>query len=263
MSDDESFRGKLRLQARVLSALMRREITTRYGRTAGGYVWAIVDPAAVVIVLTIVFSFIARRPPLGESFALFFATGYLGFLFYRATVDYAGKTINVNRPLFSFPRVTTFDAFAVRIYLQLLTTAAAAIIVLVAICVTIRTTPEVRPVYLALSIASGVSIGAGVAMTNAVLYLLYPLYERVFTIVSRPLFILSGIFYLPESLPNFVIEVLSWNPLIHVTSLFRKGFYPEYDATVVDYWYLWFWSVGSLALGLLLVRQFRYIAAEQ
>ena len=47
---------------------------------------------------------------------------------------------------------------------------------------------------------------------------------------SRPLFLLSGILYLYDSVPTAFQAILWWNPMVHVIGLMRSGFYGSYDA---------------------------------
>ena len=64
---------------RVLFALMVREMATKFGRSWGGYIWAIAEPLGGIMLLTVAFSFAFRKPPLGTNFALFYATGIIPF----------------------------------------------------------------------------------------------------------------------------------------------------------------------------------------
>ncbi|WP_260008654.1 hypothetical protein [Leisingera sp. M527] len=58
-------------------------MSTRYGRTPGGYLWAILEPMAAILFLAIGFSLVIRSPSLG-SFLLFYATGFLPFNLYQS-----------------------------------------------------------------------------------------------------------------------------------------------------------------------------------
>jgi len=69
---------------RVQRALILREIATRYGRTPGGFLWAVAEPVSAVLVLTAALSMVVHAPSLGTSFVVFYASGYLPFLFYDA-----------------------------------------------------------------------------------------------------------------------------------------------------------------------------------
>ena len=58
--------------SRVLIALFIREMITRYGRSIGGYAWAILEPVGWILMLSAIFSSFIRTPPLGQNFPLFF-----------------------------------------------------------------------------------------------------------------------------------------------------------------------------------------------
>ena len=73
---------------RSVSALMLREISTTYGNSAGGYLWALLDPILGIGLLTLVFSQFFAVPALGTNFPLFYATGYLPFMMFN---DIANK----------------------------------------------------------------------------------------------------------------------------------------------------------------------------
>ena len=58
-----------------------------------------------------------------------------------------------------------------------------------------------------------------------------PSWRQLWSIITRPIFLVSCIFYLFDALPVWVQNILWWNPLIHVTGLVRRGIYPGYDAS--------------------------------
>nr|WP_274845974.1 hypothetical protein [Sinorhizobium meliloti] len=49
--------------------------------------------------------------------------------------------------------------------------------------------------------AAAALLGLGIGTINIVMFARFPLYEQIFSIVNRPVFMISGVF-LPESLPN-------------------------------------------------------------
>ena len=66
---------------RTILALILREMSTTYGRSAGGYIWAVLEPAAGIALLAFAFSLALRAPSLGTNFALFCYNTYLYALF--------------------------------------------------------------------------------------------------------------------------------------------------------------------------------------
>ncbi|MDX3928636.1 MAG: ABC transporter permease [Shinella sp.] len=237
---------------RVVAALVIREMSTRFGSKPGGYLWAILDPAAHIAFMTVIFMTIARTPALGSSFPLFFATGYIAFQFYQAMSSYLNAAISSNRPLLSYPNVAPVDTIVARYILQFGTTSLVAICVLSAIALTMRTPPDLHWPYLLEAAFAGSLLGLGIALLNSVLFIKYPAYEKLFNIVNRPLFLISGVFFLPDAIPHPYREIVLMNPLVHLIMLFRKGFYSEYRAIGLDINYFYAIAFSIFFAGLLL-----------
>ncbi len=255
--------SKLAIHLRVLRSLVKREVITRFARTSGGYFWAIVEPVAVISLLAAVFSLLVRTPPLGDSFILFFATGWLAFSFYRGVSDFGSASIGSNKALLNFPSVSPYDTVIARVYLEAVTLALSAIITFALIFVFLDIAPSMRFGYIFAGAGLAVAFGLGVALANAVLFIYYPSYQRIFAILNRPLFIISGVLFIPEALPAGAREWVLWNPLTHIISLFRKGFYPEYDAPYVDLVYVGAVTLLVLTIGLNLIHRNRYAISEK
>lgn len=252
-----------RVHLRVVMAMLRREMSTRYGRTSGGYLWAVAEPAGMILMMSFAFALMMRRPDLGESFIVFFATGFLSFNFYRVTAGQIAPALKANRALLRYPAVAPFDALVARMILQSLTNVMVTVVILgVAVAATgERISLDFGWIAAALGAAS--LLGFGVGVMNAVLFLMRPVYEKIFNIIHRPLFIVSGVLYTPEVLPGSVQALLALNPLVHVTSAFRVGVYPVYHAQLTLLAYPALLGLGALLLGLLLLRRHNDRLAEQ
>ncbi len=235
---------------RVVAALVIREMSTRFGTKPGGYIWAFLDPAAHIAFLSLIFMAIAHAPPLGTNFPLFFASGYIAFQFYQSMAGYLNGAVNANRALLSYPNVAPIDTVLSRYLLQFGTTAVVGFCVFVVIGFELKSPPSVHWQFLieAAFAASLIALGNGLA--NNILFAKYPLYEKFYDILTRPLFLLSGVFYLPDSLPHPARDIVLLNPLVHVVMLFRKGFYPEYRAIGYNGAYLYAVAFSFLFFGL-------------
>ncbi|PYG54376.1 ABC transporter permease [Rhizobium sp. UGM030330-04] len=242
----------LKAHIRVVGALLIREMSTRFGSKPGGYVWAIIDPAGHIAFMSLIFMAITHTPALGKSFALFFATGYLAFQFYAAMAGFLNGAIKANRTLLSYPNVAPIDTIVARYILQVGTTSVVSFCVLGVILLTVD-----QPVYLnwpaIIEAAFAATVlGLGIGIFNNVATLRFPLYEQVFNIINRPMFLISGVFFLPDALPAPIRDIVLLNPLVHVVMLFRKGFYPEYRADMMNMTYLYSFALTILFMGLLL-----------
>jgi capsular polysaccharide transport system permease protein len=100
-------------------------------------------------------------------------------------------------------------------------------------------------------------------MMNCLLIGLMPLWQRVWSIAMRPMFLISGVFFTYQSVPLPWREILWWNPLIHVTGLVRRGLYPGYDAAYASPIYVMALGLGvALLAGVGLMRWHRDILSD-
>lgn len=251
------------MQGRVLAALIMREMSTRYGRSMGGYIWAVLEPVGFIVILSVLFSQISRRPPLGDSFPMFYATGYMIFHFYRDISTVVSESIAVNRPLLTFPRVTLIDAVIARFVLQFITVFFVSTLVLGTLWVITGHDLTLDPVALFQAVLFSSALGLGIGALNCVLFAYSPTWKRVYAIINRPLFLISGVFFLYSDMPFQAQQILWWNPLIHVTALMRSAFYPIYDPLFVSFPYLMFASLTPLFLGILFLRVLKARIVDQ
>ena len=84
---------------RAIVALMLREMATTYGRSPGGYIWAVLEPAAGIALLTAIFSLGFRSPPIGSNFPIFYATGLVPFLAFIDVTNKTAASVTFSKPL--------------------------------------------------------------------------------------------------------------------------------------------------------------------
>lgn len=241
---------------RTISALILREMSTRYGRTMGGYFWALLEPFAAIILMAVGFSLLLHVPPLGSNFFLFYASGYLPFSLYQQIANFVARAITFSRPLLFYPAVTWIDAVLARFILNALTGIMVGFFTLACIMVTLdtRTVIDVLPMLLATGLA--LLLGLGIGLMNCALSGLYPTWEVVWSIITRPLFIASGVLFTYEDMPQGVQDILWYNPLMHIIGIFRKGIYPLYEPEYVSVAFVTGVSLAMTMFGLLLLRRF-------
>lgn len=241
---------------RTILALILREMSTRYGRSPGGYIWAILEPLGAIIMLGFGFSLLLRNPSLGNSFLLFYATGFLPFSLYQNLSGTVARSINFSKPLLRYPAVTWVDAVLARLLLNSLTGVLVTYIVLTGILFLndTRTVIEYGPLLEALFLT--ILLGFGIGVLNCALFGLIAVWDTVWSIVTRPLFLASGIFFIYEDMPPVVQDVLWYNPLLHLTGLMRQGFYPMYAPQYISLTYVASFSLIALFFGLLLLSRY-------
>ncbi|MBD0866149.1 MAG: ABC transporter permease [Rhodobacteraceae bacterium] len=236
-------------------------MTTTYGRSPGGYVWALLQPLILITFLSYVFGLIQRSPSLGTSFMVFYATAILPFRMFAAVSGQIATSIQFSKALLVYPRVTFIDALLARFLLGVLTNTVVSVVILTGIYAFQDTRPmllDFGPILTAFSLAAFLAVGVGVL--NCYLFSLLPLYRIAWGIFTGPLLILSAVLYIYEELPSLAQTVLWWNPLIHLTGMSRSGFFSYYNPEYVSPVYVAIFATIPMFFGLLLLRRYyRYI----
>lgn len=252
-----------RFQAiRAIIALVLREMGTTYGRSPGGYVWAILQPLGVLAIMSIAFSAVLRAPSLGTSFILFYATGFLPFSGYGEIQGKVSNALRFSKALLAYPRVTWIDTILARLVLAVLTKVTVGCIVFTGILsfVDTRAVLDIGPILNAAIMSA--CIGLGVGLMNCLLNGLIPIWSNLWSIVTAPLFLASGVFFLYEDMPQFAQDILWWNPILHAVGVMRRGFYPTYEASYVSFSYGYGLSATLILFGLVFLRRHHKLVLE-
>ncbi len=237
-------------------AIIIREIGSTAGRSSLGYLWAILEPIGAIVVLSVAFSIVFHNPALGQNFPFFYATGFLPFSIYSSLQQKSSTAISQNAPLLFYPEVTYMDAIFGRFILVFFTQVLTAIIIFSGIILIFGLTPSIDFVDVMLSLVLASVLGLTIGILNAVLIYILPSWRHLWGIITRPLFLASCVFYIFDHLPDWVKEILWFNPLVHVVGLMRKGFYSSYHGTYISISYVLGLSGLIMLVALLLLRSY-------
>ena len=246
--------GRTRFQrARVLFALVMRELGARSGASRWSYFWIITEPVGGIILLTAAFSIALHKPPMGNNFALFYATGVVPFSMYTAVANSVSGTLAANRGLLTYPVVTIVDTIVARWLVETLTHSLIALGLFTSIILYYDLALLLRMEHIAIAFLAAAMLGLGIGTMNCVLYFYFPLWKNIWGMLNRPLFLLSGIMFTLESLPPQIGSWMWFNPLIHVVGQARKGFYGSYEGTYISLMFVFCLSLGLFLTGSFLI----------
>ncbi|MCV2874602.1 ABC transporter permease [Defluviimonas sp. WL0050] len=241
---------------RTIFALVLREMATTYGRSPGGYIWAVLEPLGAILILALAFSLLIRHPPLGTSFVLFYSTGYLPFSLYQSLMNAVSRALVFSRPLLMYPAVSWMDALLARAVLNTLTGVTVIYLLMSGIFIFTETNVVVDITRILSATAMAALLGFGVGSVNCLLIGVFPVWEVVWSIFSRPLFLASGILFVYEDLPRTIQSILWFNPLIHIIGEMRTGFYPMYSAEYVSPFFVIFLSLTLITFSFTMLRKY-------
>lgn len=241
---------------RVIVALILREMSTTYGRSAAGYLWAVAEPVIGIVLLTSIFSLFLRSPPVGHSFALFYATGVLPFMMYLTVSGKVSQSIQFSRQLLTYPRLTFLDAVFARFLLNAITQVVVLQLVLIVLLVTQDTRTTLDFGAIALSVTMALALAFGVGTLNCLLFAFLPSWQLIWAVLNRPAFLVSGVFFTFESLPDEAQPYIWFNPLIHVVGQMRVGIYPTYSGDYISPGYVFLTAAVPAVAGMFFLRRY-------
>jgi capsular polysaccharide transport system permease protein len=194
------FWERLRGQRRVVRALIIRETRTRFADTRLGYGWALIEPILHIALLSVTFAVLMHgTPPIGADFFIFYYTGLIPYhVFVHSSTGMSHSLIN-NAPLLQLPPVSSFDVIAARGLLEVMTDVVVAVALLAGfLAIGLRAMPDDlwEPSIAVLALAA---FGCGVGFINAVVTVFWRSWEKTYGQLTRLLYFVSGIFYMPDA----------------------------------------------------------------
>lgn len=251
-------RRSLRIQARIVGALLMREILTRYGRHNIGFMWIFVEPMMFTVgVLVLYTAFGAHQYAL--PIVAFTLSGYATVLLWRNTINRCGNAVEPNRALMHHRNVRTIDLFVARIILEIAgATMSFLILSIIFIMIGLISAPDdlikmiVAWVLLAwFAMDMSLIIGPLAALSET--------FDRVWHVFTYLFLPLSGAFYMVEWLPKGFQSTVLWIPIVNCTELFREGLFGAGIRAHYSIGYVLLINMFLMIPGLLLVR---YVGAR-
>lgn len=252
----------LRVQAQVVYALILRETRTRFGRHSIGYLWGILDPLLIIAMMALLMSFGLRKSvPPGMTVLSFLATGLVPYYFFQSVNSTMSNAVRGNQSLLYYPRILPIDLLWARFLLEFATQFVVFLTVLGidALYFERLALDSILQILTGLFLAAG--LGVGVGLIFGALGMVYPFLERVRSVMFRPLFFVSGVWFTANELPPEYREILLYNPILHCTELVRGGWFKSYDPRYAEPLYAGAWVLVLISVGLSIERVARRMEA--
>lgn len=238
------------LQIRVIAALTLRETRMAFGTSHVGYLWAIFQPLVSISFLVFLFYLIGRQSPYGTSLALFFSTAILTLEFYNKLSVSLMRAFTSNKSLLTYPMIKETDTLFARLFLISCTFIVINVLFYGGLIVLGLASLPAHPEKIVMAFSCTCALGFGVGTIHAILYQRSETWQHVEKIFARPLFFLSGVFYIPSLLPPEAVAFLRWNPILHLVEWTREGYYENYQSEVLIVGYPWAIAAVLMVTGL-------------
>lgn len=212
----------------IVGALIHREFQSSFINSPGGYFWSIVEPIAGLAIITFVFSMSLSVPPLGNSFSIYYATGMIPFLMFMDVSNKVAQSLGFSHSFLELPTVLLIDAIIARFLFNSFTQILVGIIIFTGLFYFLDIWPEINMLRILIGYLVLMLFSLSVGTANIFLFNFFPLWQRLWAIATRPLFLISGILFLPENTPEPHATIFWYNPISHIVHVIRTGFYSNY-----------------------------------
>lgn len=253
------------VEARVISALMLREIHTINGNSRLGYLWVLIQSAFGIGVFWGVRYFMgAGQAPHGMGVAMFLAIGFGIWNIFSDTVSRCMSAVSGNKALLTFPQVTELDVMIARTLVTTATQILVTALIIGAGNVFLEEPFMIGNLVLLLTLLILVpllSLGCGMVFSSLAVFA--PVIEKIVPMLLRVLFFISGVFFSISAFSQSVSNCLLWNPVMHAVELFREAMHAPYVVSGISLSYLFWTAMAVCALGGYLERYVRCRRKDQ
>lgn len=259
-------RESLKIMGRVIFAIMIRESRTRYGSSNIGYAWAIVDPLATLAVFVGIFSLLGRTSPVPAPISVFFVTAIVPLFFWRGSVGQAANAISASLGLLTYPQVMPADVVIGRLLLEAATTVVVFMLFLVGLNLLIGVSPTWffgDPPQLLLATLGLFYFTLGCCFLSSSLARVLPIWPNIWGYMSRPVWLLSGIFFTLEQLPSGVRGYMAYNPVAHMIEWMRSAMIPTFQSEAYSIFFPMAFATIALIIGLVIDRMLLLTGDEE
>ncbi len=245
------------MNGRVVVALIFREAGIRFGGGPISYLWTLVEPALLVSFVLFMRSYVRQySAAFGDSSLLFLMTGFLTFRMVRQTANSAGRAIAANQLLFDMGVIKPPDVVIARTVVEFTIWLIIFVAFFFAIQYIINEQVITNFQGFVLALLSIFYFCLAMSMLNATMFALLPVWRSIWKLMTLPLLFISGVIYVPSSMPPEVQMIIIWNPVLHCIEGIRAASYLDY-ISLYDPIYLNSLSTTILLVALFIERIYR------
>lgn len=232
----------------LIAALVSRDLKLKYRRSFLGYVWSVLNPLMIMIVLTLVFSNLFQKSI--ENFPVYLFTGRILYDFMKSSTTNALKSVTANAPLLKkvyMPKYIFTVSKVTSCMVDMVLSMAALLIVMV------FTGAPFHPHFLLcpIVILQEYLFCCGLGFFLAQLNVFFRDIEYIYSAVLTAWLYLTPIMYPLDVLPEYLAAFVKYcNPLYYYVEQFRAfiyyGTFPEARLFIGG----WLIAVGMLIFGI-------------
>lgn len=253
--EEPSLLASARIQARVIGALLMREIITRYGRHNIGFLWLFAEPMLFTTGIALIWNATHSLHNAAMPIIPFAITGYSAVLIWRNGVSRCANAVEPNKALLFHRNVRVLDFFVARVILEVCGATVSFVILAGAAIVFGLMKP---PADVGLMIAGWVFLAwyaLGMGCMVGAMSERSEMVDRIWHTLTYLYFPFSGAAFMVDWLPARLHAFALWLPTVHINEMIRGGYFGDTVHAHFDPIYLAKANVLLLLIGLAMVRE--------
>lgn len=244
-------RGLIKYQW-LLKELVARDLKIKYRKSVLGYLWSILNPLLMMTILTLVFSNMFRFDI--ENYPVYLLTGQLMFTFFAESTNMAMNSIlsgaalikKVYLPKYIFPLSRIISSFTTMIF---------SLFALLIVMLVTDSEFHITIIILPLVLMYVFIFSIGISLILSTIIVFFRDTQYLYGVLLTALNYLTPIFYPVNILPDWLKEIMVFNPMYNFIEMFRNimiyGRWPE----VTEHCICILFAVGTLMLGIYIFKK--------
>jgi len=254
-----TFLDSLKIQIRVIKALSKRDILSRFGREGLGFLWLFIEPAMFTVGVAVLFTFFMSHEGKHSDIpvAAFALTGYSTIMLWRGMTNRMLGAVKGNKGLLYHRNVKVIDLCFSRALIETISCGISLVFVTFIFWgLGIISFPD-DPLSAFFGFISYAWFSFNVACIFAYAFSVSEIVERVAHVALYLAIPLMGGFYMVSWTPDSVQSFLLMSPLVNSIELLREGFFGPNSGAQYSISYLIKVNLALTLAGLLLLRKIK------
>lgn len=250
-------REKWRIFARVVFAVLLRELQTRIGRGYFSFVISIAWPLSHIVVLLLGFTLFNRITAIGANPSVFAATGLVPYILCLYQSRVIAQAININIPLLSIPIIKPIHLIVARVISETISSIVVLALLALMLFVSDIDIYPYDPPQAILALLATVYLGVCFGFAHTIITMMAGMAGYIgFIFFIVGLYVTAGVFIPLSIVPEHYLYWMSYNPLFACVQWLRSSYF-GIDEIFLDRFYVFEFGTVMLWFGLAFERIIR------
>lgn len=241
----------------ILKQLVTKDFKRKYRRSVLGIAWSVLNPLMMMVIMSIVFSFVFRADI--ENYPLYLILGNITFSFMSESTSQALMSFLDAAPLLKKVRVSRF-VFPVQKVLFALVNFTFSLVAVALVMLWFRVVPTWHIIWLPVCLFLLVLFCSGIGLIVGSLAVFFRDVVHLWSVVLTAWTYLTPIFWVPTQLasngaPAWVMSIVELNPMYGFVTFMRDIFLWNQNPSVQTLALCAIWALVMLGIGVFVFRK--------